>query len=176
MHNTNKEVWRTIYNGYYAISTFGRIKRLKRGRSVLPGRMLNPYTMNNGYKAVKLYLDKCSMTKLLHQIVAETFIGPVPIEYMLDGDELVQILFEVDHKNTNKLDCRLINLRYLPASINASHKGETNGFSKLNDTKVRKIRILSARGRTNRGIGKRFNVNEVTISYILSRKTWSHVL
>jgi transcriptional regulator with XRE-family HTH domain len=49
-------------------------------------------------------------------------------------------------------------------------------LAKLDDDKVREIRMLIAQGLRQREIAKRFSVSQMQISYIKNGKTWSHVL
>lgn len=54
--------------------------------------------------------------------------------------------------------------------------GEKNGASKLTEDKVRQIRQLKeSSGLSNRVIGEMFGVSPSRISFICTRKSWSHV-
>ena len=53
--------------------------------------------------------------------------------------------------------------------------GESNGFAKLTDRKIRKIRWLSSRGWNNCRIGRRFHLHPSTVRSIVLRETWKHV-
>jgi hypothetical protein len=58
-----------------------------------------------------------------------------------------------------------------------NQKGESNGASKLTDTDVIKIRQLHQSGKfTTIKLGKMYNVNRSTISYIVNNKTYKHLL
>ena len=50
--------------------------------------------------------------------------------------------------------------------------GEHNGFSRLTEKQVIKIRKLSAQGWTQHALAERFNSAQTNISSILLRKTW----
>lgn len=57
-----------------------------------------------------------------------------------------------------------------------SSKGEKNGFSKLNEEKVKEIFILYTKNKfTQLHIAKKFNVSQGTIHLIISGKRWIHV-
>jgi hypothetical protein len=55
-------------------------------------------------------------------------------------------------------------------------RGAQNGLAKLNDDKVREIRLLAQSGWTQKAIGEKYSVTGATISSILGNKTWKHVL
>lgn len=58
-----------------------------------------------------------------------------------------------------------------------NQKGEKNGASKLKDSNVIKIRNLYKTGNyTITKLGKIYNVNRSTISYIVNNKTYTHLL
>ena len=54
-------------------------------------------------------------------------------------------------------------------------KGENNGYSKLTDRLVQKIRRLAEKGKTQQEIADFFGVDQTNISNIVLRKTWKHV-
>ena len=54
-------------------------------------------------------------------------------------------------------------------------QGIKNKRSKLNDDKVREIRVLLGGGRSCTSIGKLYNVSNVTIANIRDKKIWTHV-
>lgn len=54
--------------------------------------------------------------------------------------------------------------------------GETHAFAKLNNEKVRYIRNAYSCGEvTQKELGKKFGVHQVTIGLVVSRKTWTHI-
>lgn len=62
------------------------------------------------------------------------------------------------------------------ARKNRSTRGSRNPQAKLSEGDVRKIRrSYEAGGVTQAQLSERFNVNGVTISNIITRKTWRHV-
>ena len=54
--------------------------------------------------------------------------------------------------------------------------GEDHPSSKLNDEKVQEIRRLRTQGYTQQEIADQFGVQQATISRIILRKTWKHVV
>jgi hypothetical protein len=79
----------------YAVSTFGNVENMKTGRILKPA-----INSNNGYLFVVLYKNGKAKTCTIHQLVADAF---------LDNPENKNC---VDHKNGNKFDNSINNLRY----------------------------------------------------------------
>lgn len=92
LKNDMEEIWKTVkgYNGYYQVSNTGKVRN--------PNKVLTPNVgVKNGYVYVTLRKDK----RLLHRIVAETFI-PNPFNKP-----------EVDHINGIRTDNNVCNLRWV---------------------------------------------------------------
>jgi hypothetical protein len=53
--------------------------------------------------------------------------------------------------------------------------GEQHGNAKLNDEKVREIRAASAKGRTREELARRYKVSPVTISQVVTMRSWKHI-
>ena len=113
MKKTN-EKWNDIkgFEGYYQVSTTGRVKSLDRdvkctsklGNEFIShkeGRILKPTPNSNGYLSVVLAKDGETRTSPIHRLVAETFI-PNP-----------QNLNTVHHINGNHQDNRVENLEWI---------------------------------------------------------------
>ncbi|MDR2774792.1 MAG: hypothetical protein LBC19_08635 [Tannerella sp.] len=64
------EEWRDIpgYEGLYQVSNTGRVKSLRNNIILKPG------TQTNGYQFVILSVNGAKKQKMIHRIVAETFI------------------------------------------------------------------------------------------------------
>ena len=112
--NTPEE-WRPVvgYEGHYEVSDHGRIRSLRRdvpsrwgGTRKWGGNILTGTVTTNGYVHVHLSRDGVRKNRLVHRLVAEAFIGPVP-----DG------MF-VLHYNDVGTDNRLENLRIGTCSEN----------------------------------------------------------
>lgn len=166
-----RERWKKIYHDYYEVSTLGRVRRIVSGSpNTYSGRILNPSKISR-YPLVVLYgPDGEKKTIRVHLLVARAFIGPCP-----EG-------MEVNHKDTNKWNCRLTNLEYLTPQKNSEHaskKGLTNR-TKMPLKIVRSIRNavlpLSPTGRIKRGFLKRLaikhNVSSDFIRGIRTGVTW----
>lgn len=105
------------YEGLYAVSDLGRIKRVphlveRRNRFgpfayVVSERLLSKRIKRNGYEQVNLYKDGIMRSLLVHRLVMSAFVGPSRLE--------------VNHKNEIKTDNRLSNLEYVTSSENARY-------------------------------------------------------
>ena len=103
------EEWRDIpgYAGQYQVSDQGRV------RSLLwrTPRLLRPWFMNKGYKCVTLGRKGNQNKCLVHRLVASAFI-PNPDPLYRD---------QVNHKNGNRTDNRVVNLEWCSNQENAIH-------------------------------------------------------
>ena len=127
-----KEIWKDIigFEGIYEISNLGRIRRIK------TGRILSTRRSDGWYITVTLYKDKKKYGKLLHRLVAETF---VPNPYNLP---------EVNHIDEDKINNRADNLEFCDHKYNINYGGcidraiETrlkNGFIKRTYPQLRNL-------------------------------------
>lgn len=56
-------------------------------------------------------------------------------------------------------------------------RGQGNPYARLTDGQVREIREVYARGgRTQTGIAEQFGIDQTTVSDIVTRRRWRHVL
>ena len=96
------EIWKPIkdYEGLYEISNLGRVKSLNYSRTGKE-QILKPQKRKNGYLGVILCYKNTQKQVNIHRLVAEAFIpNPENKPY-------------VDHINTDKLDNRACNLRWV---------------------------------------------------------------
>lgn len=116
-----QEVWKTIENtnNTYFISNMGNVKSLK-GRNA-NGRILKPYIINSGYKMVNMMVDGKKQRKLVHRLVASSFL------HLKEG-------LVVNHKNGDKLDNRLVNLEVCSYKENSEH-AHKNGLVNMNSVR-----------------------------------------
>jgi hypothetical protein len=112
-----------------------------------------------------------SVSRAVHRLVLETFVGPCPKGH------------QAGHKNGIRHDNRLCNLRWVTPQQNADERnvhgttsrGEKVAQSKLNNEKVLKIHELAALGVLREDLAKQFGVHLANINAIVLRKAWKHL-
>ena len=145
------EEWRVI-NDYpnYSISSLGQVKNNKNNQ------IKNVNESNRGYLIVDLYKNNIRKHFSIHQLVGIHFL-PNWNNYK-----------EIDHKNRNKLDNRVINLRWCSRSENLRNTSKTEGcsskykgvyFNKSRYKWIAEFRCKELFGRKKKFLG-RFNTEE----------------
>ena len=104
----SREIWKPIqnYESCYQISTKGRVRSLKGNKKTI----LKPQPNSNGYLRVHLYKEGARIRVFVHRIVASTFIDNRQNEIY------------VDHKNRNRTDNAVINLRWCDIHTNLKNR------------------------------------------------------
>lgn len=179
------EFWRDIkgYEGLYQASNFGRIKSLDRyddhiqsGRYYsnvpvirkMPAKLLVGGINNGGYRSITLCKGAVRVQKLVHRIIADTFI--------VNHDEKS----EVNHINGIKTDNRLENLEWATRQENASHarennlyrSGELNGSAKFKEGDILDIRNQYSNGSTIKALADKYGCCHANMRKIVMRETW----
>jgi len=105
------EIWKDIigYEGRYQVSNLGNVKTLNYKKQNIE-KVLCKYLEINGYYSVCLFKDDKKKTRLIHQLVAESFLNHTPCGYKL----------VVNHKNFIRTDNRLENLEVITHRENAN--------------------------------------------------------
>lgn len=135
-------------------------------------KIKSQYVGSTGYYMCTLTKDKKNKPKRVHRLLAELFI-PNP------NNELF-----INHIDGNKLNNSISNLEWCSHSYNMKHAfrtglinntGEKNGMSKLNEEKVKEIKILLSNKVSQYKIAELFNISRSAILKINLKQTWAHV-
>lgn len=111
------EIWKDVpgFPGYQ-VSNAGRVKSMfrrvngpKKNGRIVQEKILKPASVKDGYFAVSLHIGGKRKTKTIHRLVALAFI-PNP-----DNKP------EIDHINTNRIDNRVENLRWVTRKENGTN-------------------------------------------------------
>lgn len=166
------EIWKDIpnYEGYYQVSSYGRVKSLTRlvpnngGYWKRPGVILKPYSNPRGYLWVSLFKNGTEKRRQVHRIVMEAFVGPSK-----------QFVNHIDSNPKNNKFNNLEYSSYLENSIHAWNKGrfpsrtgEKNGRSKLTDEQRKEIQN-KLKTHSRKELAKMYGVSKPTIN----RLAWS---
>jgi hypothetical protein len=129
------------------------------------------HKLRPSYSNIYPQVNLRKVTRRIHCLVAEAFIGPRP-----NG-------LQVCHNNSNKRDCRASNLRYDTPSGNEQDKrengtyqlGEKNPFAKLTVDLVREIRQRVSVGERIVSVCRSLNLPTSTVHNVVKRNSWKHV-
>lgn len=169
------EIWIAIDGtcGNYEVSNHGRVRCWtgKTGLRIAEPRVRLATKNHHGYYQMSMVIDGNAVTRTMQRIVLEAFRGKRPAG-------LVGAHADGDRSNN-----RISNLAWITQHKNILHKqihgtqtkGETHSQCKLNDDKVRRIRLLRERGWTLQRLSDEFGVTVPNIGYICRRQTWTHL-
>ena len=176
------EIWKDVkgLEDYYQVSNLGNVRSKERfvirgrgGRYKVECKNLNPSINSDGYFTGIFSVDKRPINYKVHRILAESFIGEIPIG------------FEVNHINGIKSDNRLENLEVVSKSKNIKHafdlglnkprRGELNGMCKINSEKAKSVKEMTFMGFTESQISMKLNVSIHTVRDIRRGRTWKHI-
>ena len=171
-----EEEWRPIrsHEGIYEVSDDREVRRISPGKRTYPGRTLKQWIDSHGRPRVTLYLRGKRTTYLVSRLVADAFL---PAKSATDT--------VVRHLNDDPADNRPCNLARGTQKENMAdairndryRNGAAHYLSKLTEDNIREIRRLYAtRDFTQQELALRFGVRNQTISRIVRREIWKHVV
>ena len=146
----------------------------------IKGRVLRTTVNDRGYERLSIITKGKSRRCGVHQLVAEAWL-PKPVRAI--GSKRGQ--FVVNHKDGDKLNNNASNLEYVTSTANIAHarasgvlsvKGTRNSKAKLVDDDIREIRELYSHGARQVDLAEQFGVDQTTISSIVRRQAWAHVV
>ncbi len=172
--------WRAIPSlcGKYEASDLGEIRRAGTSKGCRAGRVLRTSKNNRGYRLVYPCVDGVPLTRTVHRLVAEAFLGPCPSDR------------EINHRDGNKANNASTNLEYVTRSENMKHahatglkkggqppefvaRGERVAHAKLTTAKVLAIRARSHEPRS--ALAVEFGVSRSQIDRVCAGATWAHI-
>lgn len=142
-----KEIWKECCEGFYEVSNLGRVRRLKSARGTAKGRLLKLSLTPNGYPKITTSIDGKYISRQIHRLVAEAFLGPCP-----PGRQ-------VNHKDGDKTNNNATNLEWTTQSENCYHAlGLGLSRVKYPQTTIDLVRSLHKSGVSLRKIAKQTGV------------------
>lgn len=182
---TEQEIWKEIpgWEGYYSVSTYGRIKseariineKRKEGwkakKYTLKEMILKPSKDTSGHLRVSLSKNSQIKFKMIHALVLLAFVGEKPIGH------------ECCHKDGDPTNNNLSNLYYGTRANNIADAkrhgtfpmGENRPGALLTPDKVKQIYNLCLAGASDSDIAKKYNVTKGCIVQIRLGKNWKEV-
>lgn len=171
----SNEIWVDAvgFEGYYAVSNLGRVKRVARKRNsrFYPERLLKPWLSRYGYYECVFMVNRVRYKQLLHRVIAMAFI-PNPEDKP-----------QINHKNGVRDDFSISNLEWCTALENQRHRievlkndniGENHPKAKLSGIDVSNILEMYSSGEyTMKKIGDIYKVLPTTIFKIIHKITWA---
>jgi hypothetical protein len=168
--------WREVpgFPGY-RVSEDGRVQsRKRRGSERLWDEWVEKALVNahSGHKLVGLNRGRKKITRTVHSLVLEAFVGPRPpgavCRHFPDRDpannRLENLQWGTSEENTDDRDCH-----------GTTAVGKRNGKAQLDAEAVTEIRRLAANGLSSRKIAERFGMSHTAIIQIRRGRTWRHV-
>lgn len=191
------EKWKPIPNfeGFYEASSLGRIRsvdrwcnhsRYKNGLQHRQGRLISPGRSSKyGHLKVKLCSNGKCVSRHVHQLILETFVGPKPagnevrhLNGIADDNRLENLAYGTRQENADDAK-KHGTMRSKGASISKSKKGistvwcEKHGMAKLTDDQVREMRQRFADGMTTAEASKMYGINQNHARQIQIGKAWA---
>jgi len=177
----SKEEWKDVvgYGGYYKVSDLGNIRSVGRYRKSgnqyrsfsfwTKGSRIQPSFDKDGYLIITLGMDGKRITKKVHRLVAEAFIGNEL------GYPAVNHIDSVRSNNTKS------NLEWCTNQMNSTHamnagrlsKGECH--QKVNNSLIsfKLLEYWIDKGYSSKELQEVFKVSRSVVSAVKHRKHWS---
>lgn len=161
------------FNDYFATKD-GKIWSAPKGYNNKKGKFLKLYAISGGYLGVRLVSDKKLISKKVHRLILETFVGPCPKN------------MECRHLDGKRQNNNLENLCWgtrkenqhdrIQHGTNIYAKGEKHGRAKLTEQDICTIRKLHKSKKFNQyQLANKFNVSRKNIFQIINKKTWVYL-
>lgn len=176
--HTAIEEWRPVvgFEGWYEVSSRGRVRRSKAGPRTNVGRLLKLQRSGGkpGYPYARLYTNVGkSVMRKVHALVAAAFMAPKPN----NG-------YEINHIDGNPWNNPVDNLEWRTHRENVQHaftiglvgdrRGSKNANAKLTEAQVLEIRA-QPRAVMHTELAALYGVTPTSILLIRQRKTWKNL-
>jgi hypothetical protein len=165
------------YESLYEVCRAGfvwSLPRIQSGNGARGNKMLAPgYNIKSGYPYVSLCRDGTQEWRYVHDLVLTAFVRPCPpgMEACHYND------FPWDNRWPENLrwDTRIANHQDADRNDRTA-RGEQHGQAKLTEASVRDIRArYDAGGVSQTALALEYGIGQMTVSWIVRRKTWAHV-
>lgn len=168
-------VYQTVKDGLLEIRADGTVWRVS-SKIAIKGLPRKIGSLSKGYLLVNVRVGGKTQVAQAHRLVYRHHHGPLP-----EG-------LQINHINGIKDDNRIDNLELVTPSENALHainvlgsnwganRGEQHHNAKLTEACVREIRTRRARGEPLTSIAHDFDISTPTVSAIVHRRKWAHVV
>ncbi len=200
--DTIPEVWLPVvgYEGWYSVSSLGRVRRDAGGWGARAGRILQPGI--HRYCRVVLHRDGVGRPRGVHQLVAAAFLGPCPPGYTvnhLDGVKTHNTPSNLEYcthieqmKHAKRLglfptgDRSSVRMNMASRPRGDAHpfhrhpewapRGERNSHARLTVGDVQEIRRLYATGTLTRAeLARQFRIPHGHVCRIVTYRAWKHI-
>lgn len=174
----NYETWRPVvdYEGYYEVSSFGRMRSVTRTHTVMSrwghtiqrtrvGRMMPTWEDPLGYAQARVCKNGRSKTMRLSRVILAAFVRPPRL-----GEE-------AGHLDDNPRNNKVRNLAWLTRQENEDHKTQrgrrpASTVGKFDMRSATLVRDIRAHGFTLQEIAALFQCHYTNIGYICKNVTW----
>lgn len=136
----------------------------------LNGYAYKPYKAS-GYLAVKIKKDGKRLTRLVHRLVWETWMGEIPKGHWINHKDGVK-----ENNNLENLECDTPSYNHCHARDTLKRKyarGQDTGMRKLTHDSITAIFALKEQGWSQQKIATAFEVSQSCISQIVNGETWA---
>lgn len=163
------EIWKEIpgYDGVFSVSSHGRV------RNNITGTIRKNSRMSKGmrYLFVNLKKDGKGTSLYIHHLVAHAFHGPTP-----PGQEIRHRDGNVEHNHEGNLTFGTRAQNLADKQLHGTQtRGEKHQTARLTEKQVLEIRARFP-AETQTALAAEFGVALMTVSKIIRRLTWTHII